>query len=70
MAERRTYKYGFRVDGKVVCRGFTIDLKRREREHRRRWPNGRIEQIGLPTTHEEAWKWEREQNGRCSDSAV
>ena len=70
MTERRTYKYSFRVDGKVVCRGFTIDLKRREQEHRLRWPTGHIEQIGSPTTHEEAWNWEREQNGLRSDSAA
>lgn len=70
MAKRKTYKYGFKVDGKVVCRGFTIDLERREQEHRRRWPRGHIEQIDSPTTHEEAWNWEREQNGHRSGSAA
>ncbi len=61
MVAKTTYKYRFKVDGNVVLCGFTTDLKRREREHRRRWPNGKIEQEGGPTTHEEAWKWEKQQ---------
>ena len=66
----RTYKYRFKVGGKVVHCGFTLDLERREREHRHRWPTGRIEQVGSPTTHEEAWDWANQQTGRHADSAA
>ena len=70
MVARTVFKYHFKVDGEVVFRGFTTDLERREREHRHRWPTGCIEQVGQPTTHEEAWKWERWQAGQrfSSDS--
>lgn len=61
MVAGTTFKYRFKVDGQVVHCGFTTDLARREQEHRRRWPTGRIEQVGGPTTHEEAWEWERQQ---------
>ena len=60
MAVKTTFKYRFKVDGKVVHWGITTDLKRRETEHRRRWPSGCIEQVGPATTREEAWKWERQ----------
>ena len=61
MSSRITYRYEFKVDGRVVVTGITSDLKRREKEHRRRWPTGHIEQVGPPTTHKEAWDWNREQ---------
>ena len=61
MVARTVFKYRFEVDGRVVHCGITTDLARREREHRRRWPTGRIEQVGPATTHEDAWKWERRQ---------
>ena len=61
MSARTTYKYCFKVGNKVVHSGITNDLERREREHRRRWPNGRIEQVGRRTTREDAWRWEKEQ---------
>ena len=61
MDAKNTYKYRLKVDGKVVYIGITTDLKRREHEHRRRWPTGRIEQVGNPTTREEAWIWEKRQ---------
>lgn len=54
-----TYKYRFLVGSRVVYRGITTDLERRQREHRRRWPDGRIESVGEPTSHAEAWEWER-----------
>ncbi len=63
-----TYRYCFKVDGKVVLYGITTDLKRREREHRVRWPNGHVEQVGDPTSHEEAWYWEKEQSARLLSS--
>ena len=69
MSSRSTYRYRFKVEGKVVLSGITSDLKRREKEHRRRWPKGCIEPVGPPTTHEEAWRWERQQTERRSTSA-
>ena len=69
MSARTTYKYRFKVGRKVVHSGITNDLERREAEHRRRWPNGRIEQVGGRATREEAWNWERKQAGRRSSSA-
>jgi len=69
MAAGSIFKYRFKVDGKVVHSGTTTDLKRREREHRRRWPEGHIEKVGSATTREEAWNWERRQLGRRFSSA-
>ncbi|MDE0453190.1 MAG: hypothetical protein OXI90_15665 [Gammaproteobacteria bacterium] len=56
-----TYRYRFLVGSRIVHQGITTDLERREREHRRRWPDGRIEAVGGPTSHAEAWEWERQQ---------
>ena len=67
--ERTTYKYRFKVDGKDVLCGITTDLKRRENEHRRRWPNGHIVQVGKRTTHQGAWNWEKQQAERHFRSA-
>lgn len=69
MSARTTYKYRLKVDGEVVHSGVTTDLKRREREHQRRWPTGHVEQVGKPTTREEAWSWEKRQAGRRFSSA-
>ena len=69
MVAGKTIKYLFKVEGKVVHWGITTDLERREAEHRRRWPNGRIEQVGTATTREEAWEWERQQTGQRFSSA-
>ena len=69
MVAETVIRYRFKVGGKVVHCGVTTDLVRREREHRRRWPTGSIEQVGLPTTREEAWKWERQQTGQRFSSA-
>ncbi len=70
MPTRNTFRYHFKVGGKIVHRGFTIDLERREQEHRQRWPEGHIEQVGSPTSHEEAWNWERQQTGHHAGSAA
>ncbi len=69
MSDSMIFKYFFKMDGKVVYCGITTDLKRREEEHRRRWPSGRIEQVGPPTTREEAWAWERRQAKQGLSSA-
>lgn len=57
----KTYCYRFRVRGRIVYHGITTDLERRQREHQRRWPEGRIEQVGEPTTHQRAWQWNQRQ---------
>ena len=65
MSENRdTYKYYFKVGNKIVHIGITNDLERREAEHRRKWPNGHIVQVGNRTTEEAARQWEREQHNK------
>ena len=57
---RDTYKYHFKEGHKIVHRGITNDLERREQEQQQQWPNGHIDKIGNKTTREAALKWERE----------
>jgi predicted GIY-YIG superfamily endonuclease len=56
--ERDTYKYQFKVGNKIVHRGVTNDLNRREAEHKQRWPEGKIKKVGKITTREKALEWE------------
>jgi tyrosyl-tRNA synthetase len=58
---REAYKYQIKVGDKVVYIGITNDLAQREREHKKKWPDGRLEQVGRSTTKEAAIKWEKEQ---------
>ena len=60
MTERDTQKYQVKQGRKVVHRGITYDLARREAEHQQDYPGSRIEQVGRRTTREAALKWERE----------
>lgn len=60
MAERDTYKYHLKIGNKIVHRGITNDLERREAEHQQEFPGAKIKQIGNRTTREGALKWERE----------
>ena len=60
MAVKETFKYHMKVGNKIVHRGITNDIDRREQEHRQEWPNGHIVQIGRITTREAALKWERD----------
>lgn len=64
MANRNTYKYYFKVGNKIVHKGITDDLERREQEHQARWTKGHIKQVGYITTEEAAREWEEEQG--CS----
>lgn len=64
-SKRDTYKYHFIKDRKVMHRGITNDLKRREREHQAVFGGGRIKQIGHRTTEEAAREWE-ERGGKRS----
>lgn len=57
---RDTYKYHLKDGNRIVHRGITNDLDRRESEHQAEYPGTRIEQIGNVTTREAALKWERE----------
>ena len=57
---RNTKKYVFKIRNKIVHGGITIDLERREEEHKRKWPEGHIKQVGRATTEEAAIKWEKE----------
>ena len=58
-----TYKYYFKVGGKVVYVGITQDLSKAEKRHQVGWPKGYIQQIGKRTTFEDAVKWQDE---KCS----
>ena len=57
---RDTYRYNFKVGNKIVHRGITNDLDCRETEHRQKWPNGHIDQVGPAVTRDSALEWERE----------
>jgi len=60
MPGRDTIKYHLTKDRKVVHRGITNDLERREREHQEEFPGSKIKQIGNKVPRESALKWERE----------
>ena len=61
---RDTYKYHFKVGNRIVHRGITNDLERREAEHRQepRQSKGHIKQVGNRTTRDAALAWERDQH--------
>ena len=63
-AGRDSYKYHLKQGNKVVYRGITNDLKRREAEHKERFPDSHIQQVGRKTTRDAALKWERERGKR------
>jgi predicted GIY-YIG superfamily endonuclease len=56
---RQFKKYDVIVKGKIVHSGITTDLKRRKEEHRQKWPNATIRQVGVSVTEESARKWEK-----------
>ena len=61
MAKPRThYKYHFKVGNRIVHGGITNDIKRREAEHKQRWPKGHIKQVGAKVTEDSGRKWEKE----------
>lgn len=60
MANRDTYKYQLKEGRKVVHRGITNDLHRRETEHQGEYPGAEIKQVGRRTTRAASMKWERE----------
>lgn len=60
MAEQDTYRYYLKKGGKIVHRGITNDLNRREAEHQVRYPDSKLEPQGRRVTRESALKWERQ----------
>jgi predicted GIY-YIG superfamily endonuclease len=59
MAERDTSRYHFIKDRKVVHRGITDDLERREEEHQEALGGGHITPIGPKVTRASALEWEK-----------
>lgn len=57
---RNAYKYHFIKNGKVVHRGITEDIERREREHKNTYRGGHMKKIGRCTTKNAALEWERD----------
>ncbi len=60
MANRDTYKYHMKIGNRIVHRGITNDLERREQEHNQKWSNAHISKVGIITTREAALKWEQD----------
>lgn len=57
--QRDTYKYHVKIGNKIAYRGVTKNLERRATQHKARWPNSHVVQIGKRTTIEKALEWER-----------
>jgi len=60
MAKRDTYKYHFKQGNRIVHRGITNDVDRRESEHLNDYGNGHLIQVGNRTTRDAALQWERD----------
>ena len=58
---RDTYKYVVKQGKKIILTGVTNDLKRREAEHKVRYPSSHVAKVGRKTTREQALKWAREE---------
>lgn len=56
---RDTYKYHLKDGRRIVRRGITNNLSRREQEHQTEYPGSKIRQVGKRTTREAAFEWER-----------
>lgn len=57
---RDTYKYVVKQGKKIILKGVTNDLERREAEHKVRYPDSHVAKVGRKTTREQALKWARE----------
>ena len=64
MKSREVYKYQLKVRNKVVHIGITSDLKRREAEHQKEFPDSHIKQLGHRTTRDGAMHWERQERNK------
>lgn len=56
---RDTYKYHQKLGNRIVHRGITDDLSRRESEHWQQWLGSHISKVGNRTTRDAALEWER-----------
>jgi predicted GIY-YIG superfamily endonuclease len=54
---RDTYKYHQKRGNRILHRGITNDLSRRESEHRQKRPGSHISQVGNRTTRDAALRW-------------
>lgn len=61
MSNRDTFTYALRQGRKIVHKGITNDLERREREHQEQFPGSKISKEGNAKTREGALKWESTQ---------
>ena len=61
-SRRDTYNYTYRVGRRVAHRGITNDPSRREREHRRVRPGGKLTVDGRAKTRRRALGVERRQS--------
>ncbi len=59
--KRDTYKYQFKVGNKIMHKGITNDLERREQERQLEYPGSHLKQVGIRATEEGARKWEKEE---------
>lgn len=59
--KREWYTYYFKVGNKIVHKGITRNLERREGEHQVFYPDGHIFKVGGSKTEEGARDWEKEQ---------
>ena len=55
---RGTYKYHLKDSRRIVHRGITNNLSRREQEHQTEYPGSKIKQVGRRTTRKAAFEWE------------
>ena len=58
MTNRTWTKYDYKVGNQIKHSGITEDKERREGEHQRCWPGGRLVQVRRATT-EGSWKTAR-----------
>ena len=58
---RDNYKYYFKKGNGIVHGGITDNLERREKEHKQKWPNGHIFQVGRRTAEDAAREWEQQE---------
>lgn len=66
MEQRDTYKYHFKQGNRIVHRGITNDLDRREGEHISTYGHGHIVNVGRRTSNAAALKWEQEGGKKSS----
>ena len=62
---RTTYRYHLKAGRRIIHRGVSNDLSRREKEHQATYPGSRIRQIGRRTTRRAALEWERAGGKGC-----